>query len=107
MKSYLTWYGHKPFNQNSHSEQERSFGAKLRDTWHMLLSWLAASAEPHVWSTRDRTGHVSWSAYDPQTNQRLDHLSAADMRVWLEERHYQDQAIAQRQLQQFKISHLN
>ncbi|MGG6296154.1 hypothetical protein ACQ4M4_17335 [Leptolyngbya sp. AN02str] len=60
----------------------------LADLWYGLMDRLAVSNEPHIWSTRDSAGNLRWKAHDPLTNETTDAMTDAEMRQWLEERHY-------------------
>lgn len=61
-----------------------TISAKLKRLWQFFVS----KSEPHVWSTRDRLGNIWWSARDPVTGRAINHVSEAEMRVWIERRHH-------------------
>ncbi|MGA9379475.1 MAG: hypothetical protein WBV73_11970 [Phormidium sp.] len=48
------------------------------------------ASEPKVWQSSDRAGHTWWNAYDPTTGNSISLDSEAEMRMWIEERYYQD-----------------
>lgn len=90
MKSQLNWGDSHNFELPSHATaSQRSFGTRLSDLWHSTLAYLKPSSEPHVWKTEDAMGYPAWSAYDPITRRSIEQVSAHELRVWLEERHYQ------------------
>lgn len=66
----------------------------LRRIWQNLIAHCDVSDEPRVWPSRNRDGVPAWNAYDPVTGQSVHLVSEAELRVWLEELHYQDQRIA-------------
>lgn len=47
------------------------------------------ASELKVWQSRDRKGHTWWNAYDPTTGNSISLDSEAEMRMWIEERYYQ------------------
>ncbi len=62
--------------------------AQLATFWHGLLAHLEATSEPRVWKVSNTQGETLWNAYDPITQMAIDHASADELRVWLEELHY-------------------
>jgi hypothetical protein len=69
------------------------------DAKETLLAWLeraarafmqrlVVDAEPRVWYTCDGEGNLWWHAYDPITGRSLYDVSEAEIRVWIEQRHY-------------------
>jgi hypothetical protein len=64
--------------------------AHLSDAWQNLLAHLEATSEPRVWKAVDASGETLWNAYDPITQLAIDHASADELRVWLEELHYRN-----------------
>ena len=96
----LSWHQHnlKRFN---HSPQKRQrVNQKLHYLWQRAIATLKTSSEPQVWQTSE----ALWSAYDPVTGRSIDQLSTAEMRSWLEERHYQNHLATDR-MQQLKWQH--
>jgi hypothetical protein len=93
MKSQLSWkeYRALEFSTEQPAKTPARLGlkAKLNHLWQRVIAYLNPSTEPHVWQTEDSTGQVVWNAYDPVTRQSVEQVSASEMRVWLEERHYQ------------------
>ena len=55
--------------------------------WNALCQQLVKPAELQVWQTRDNTGSIWWSAYDPATGRLIEHVSEAQIRIWLEQRY--------------------
>lgn len=90
MKSSITWKEYQALEllPNSAQPAKPSLWARLRDLGERGLAHIAASSEPHVWTTQDESGQVHWKAYDPITNQSIDSLFEAELRVWLEKRHH-------------------
>lgn len=66
----------------------------LHRVWQNLLAQFNTSDEPRVWPSQNRDGVPAWNAYDPVTGQSVNLVSEAELRVWLEDLHYQDQRIA-------------
>jgi len=92
MKSQLNWNNSQNLGivtSQSLQAQRRHLSAKLNDIWQHALSYLCIAAEPRVWHTEDSLGRTAWSAYDPMTGRSIEQVSVQDLRVWLEERHYQ------------------
>lgn len=98
MKFYLNWNDAQELEQPSQSHGR--FSVKLNDMWQRAIAYVAS--EPHVWRTQDHLGRVVWSAYSPVTGQSISRVSASEMRTWLEEQHYQHEAIAYQNAEQFK-----
>ncbi|MFB2895737.1 hypothetical protein ACE1CI_22750 [Aerosakkonemataceae cyanobacterium BLCC-F50] len=48
------------------------------------------ASELKVWQSRDRKGHTWWNAYDPTTGNSISLDSEAEMRMWIEDRYYQN-----------------
>lgn len=67
----------------------RSFRSEVTEIWQAIVAHLEATSEPRVWQTQDQSGREEWNAYDPASHQTLRQVSEQDLRVWLEERHYQ------------------
>ncbi|MEL6352718.1 MAG: hypothetical protein AAFR58_13215 [Cyanobacteria bacterium J06627_28] len=45
------------------------------------------STEPVLWKSTDSQSQEVWSAYEESSGKRIQNLSEADMRIWLENRH--------------------
>jgi hypothetical protein len=88
MKSQLNWNTTLDRSM-SHSAQKQSLFTKLSNWFQRTVSELSVSTEPHVWQTQDSTGKTVWNAFDPMTKRSIEQVSAQELRVWLEERHYQ------------------
>jgi hypothetical protein len=73
----------------SQTAQKANLLTKLSNWWERTLSEFSFSSEPHVWQTQDSTGKELWNAFDPMTKRSIERVSANELRVWLEERHYQ------------------
>lgn len=112
MKSFTIWQDSQQLKAPAQRVQKRnsSIGAKLNNIWQTVIAYLATTSEPHVWTSQrsagggsgdvpvqaeDATGYTQWNAYDPLTRQFAHFASAQEMRVWLEERHYQYHLAAQ------------
>ena len=90
MKSQLNWNDVTSSRlTTSQSFEKNQLSTKLTDLWQSILAYLSSSSEPRVWQTHE-AGEVAWSAYDPTTKASIDRVSAQELRVWLEERHYQN-----------------
>lgn len=71
------------------SRRSNAWKTQLNNLWHSAIAHLSVSSEPHVWRSEDAAGHEVWNSYEPSTGQALREVSAAELRIWLEERHYQ------------------
>ena len=90
MKSQLNWNDATNSRiTTSPNFRKPQLSAKLSTLWQGILTYLNSSSEPRVWQTHE-AGEVAWSAYDPTTRASIDRVSAQELRVWLEERHYQN-----------------
>lgn len=92
MKSHLSWQNAQTLERIFHQSpaRQRSLKTPLNKVWQRAIAYFAASNEPHVWQTQDVDGKPVWNAYDPATHRSIDQVSAAELRIWLEERYYQD-----------------
>ena len=99
MKLALRRLGHQPLGQQWKATAPKRNAANAAETNATLLNWLErvaqafrrqlmVDAEPRVWYTCDAEGHLWWHAYEPMTRRSLYDASEAEMRVWLEQRHY-------------------
>lgn len=59
-----------------------------KDFWTYVLELATVSSEPVV-TRRGRNGQLSYTIYDPITQQQVDGLSETEARTWLEQRYYQ------------------
>lgn len=89
MKSQLNWQEYQNLEFPSYSKRQSSAWSKLNDIWQDALAYFAASSEPKVWQFQNGSGLSQWKAYDPITGESAVCDSEAEMRTWLEERHYQ------------------
>lgn len=94
MKQSMRWLSNQPLKliSSQSTEQSSSKSAKLSTParlWKAFMHHLVQSRELQVWYSCDQTGNLWWSAYDPVTGQSIDRLSEAEMRAWVEQRHYQ------------------
>lgn len=93
MKSSLMPNKHEYIKRLSYGSSKPRRQPTLRERWNSLkqsiTTYLYVSSEPYVWETVDRDGHVQWNGYDPITHQSVQVDSEDEMRVWLEDRHYQ------------------
>ncbi|MEM8615215.1 MAG: hypothetical protein AAGF93_24635 [Cyanobacteria bacterium P01_H01_bin.105] len=60
----------------------------LDDFWTFLVKFATGSSEPVVRKRCDRTGNISYTIYDPMSQQQSGWLSEADARMWLEQRYH-------------------
>ncbi|MGF1568805.1 MAG: hypothetical protein ACFCVD_12165 [Nodosilinea sp.] len=97
------WPIHK-FGDSNQDNSKGGVAARFSNFWHELLAQLEVSEEPKVWQTRNNAGQLTWNAYDATTDQAIYHVSDADLRTWLEERHYRDQAIAHERQMQLRVT---
>lgn len=51
-----------------------------------LFRFLTQGDQPQVWQVLHQ-GKSYWNAYDPATGQRVNRLSEAEMRAWIDERY--------------------
>lgn len=54
-----------------------------------LLKFATGAEGPMVRERCDRNGEISYTIYDPVTQQQSDWLSEMEARTWLEQRYYQ------------------
>ncbi|HEY9627873.1 MAG TPA: hypothetical protein V6C84_11275 [Coleofasciculaceae cyanobacterium] len=92
MKSQLNWND----AQNSETatsqifqKTQHSLVTKLNNVWKKTIAFLNTSSEPRVWPSQE-AGQVTWNAYDPSTRISIEQVSVQELRVWLEELHYQN-----------------
>lgn len=64
------------------------FLAKFQSTWNKMIAMFTAGKEPKIWLSSDAEGKLYWNAFDPQTHRFVEHLSEAEMRIWIEKRYY-------------------
>ncbi|MGB3136758.1 MAG: hypothetical protein WBB18_08130 [Nodosilinea sp.] len=74
-----------PIHSSSHGS---SLATQFKAAWHAALVRLNTTTEPRVWQSTNTAGKTLWNAYDPMTQLAIDHASADELRVWLEELHY-------------------
>lgn len=86
-----TYYQREQRLSNAPQRQNvRSWRSEVTEIWQTIVAHWAATSEPRVWQTSAQVGRDSWNAYDPMSHQTLREVSVQDLRVWLEERHYQN-----------------
>ena len=69
---------------------QRFVCAISRETfWQSLVKFATGSSAPVVKKRRDRTGKVSYTIYDPVSQEQSGWLSETEAREWLEQRYYQ------------------
>ncbi|NJL45610.1 MAG: hypothetical protein HC922_07515 [Leptolyngbyaceae cyanobacterium SM2_3_12] len=95
MKTTFYWqnphYSPAAVPSDSQAPAPPSWSARWSNLWHGWLASLDVSPEPKVWQTSDSRGQVTWNAYDAMSGQGIYQVSDQDLRVWLEDLHYQDQ----------------
>jgi hypothetical protein len=91
MKSHLTWNTIQKLERSFHqpTQPKQNWKTELNELWKRAIAYFAASDEPHVWQSQNQQGETVWNAHDPRTGRSVNDLSASELRVWLEERHYQ------------------
>lgn len=72
----------------SQQTRQPSLKSRFQQLWLWLRSSLLSSDEPRVWPTHDRSGQVWWHGYDPATGRSVNYVTEAEIRVWIEQRHY-------------------
>lgn len=88
-----------PIVKLNHRPMSLPWQLPLNHLWQSLQARLWGGVEPRVWSVCPTTPTL-WNGYDPVTGEVIHQVTETDLRIWLEERHYRDQAIArQRQAQ--------
>ena len=73
----------KPQNQQNNIQQIR------HQVWHNLVNYLTRPPEPRVQKKCNHRGKIWWKVYDPYTNRSAEFSSEAEVRMWLDQRHYQ------------------
>jgi hypothetical protein len=91
MKSTLTRNIHQFLASATHCQKpsKPSMKEKLTNIFRSASAYFTAVSEPCVWETTDAAGYPQWNAYDPTTRTAIEGVSEAEIRVWLENRHYQ------------------
>jgi hypothetical protein len=91
MKSTLTWNIYQFIASATHCQKSPTPGLKdkLVRVFQSVKAYLNVGSEPYVWKTTSAVGDSQWSAYDPITHTAIEGVSETEVRVWLEERHYQ------------------
>ncbi|MEM7065529.1 MAG: hypothetical protein AAF572_20480 [Cyanobacteria bacterium P01_B01_bin.77] len=56
--------------------------------WKALIKFATGSSEPTISQRCDRNGTISYTIYDPITQQHSGWLSEVEARDWLEQRYY-------------------
>ena len=91
MKSTLTWSIYQFLTSATHGEKpcRTSLKDMLMQAFQSAKAYLNVGSEPYVWKTTRAVGEPLWSACDPITHKAIEGVSETEVRVWLEERHYQ------------------
>lgn len=76
-------------NYSESNSSSRSAATGLHHIWQSLLAYFSANAELRVQKTTDSAGKLIWRAYDPLSQARAEFDNELDLRIWIEERHYQ------------------
>jgi len=71
------------FSSNTARQPRRS---PLKQLWESWLRELIKSSEIQVWQTRDRSGNICWSGYDPTNQRSISQVSEERIRAWIEQR---------------------
>ena len=93
MKLALRQLGHSQWNATASTHTVSNPVKETLLVWlervaQSFIQRLMADAEPRVWYTCDAEGHLWWHAHDPVTGRSLYDASEAEIRAWLEQRHY-------------------
>lgn len=91
MINFTTASQQKPLKQlwvTSHNNHQSCYPRKTRFSQFLqqLFQVLTQGDQPQVWQVLHQ-GKSYWSAYDPATGQRVNRLSEAEMRAWIDERY--------------------
>ncbi|WP_407900590.1 hypothetical protein [Scytonema sp. NUACC26] len=91
-KSPISWSKYKQLELISSQEPEeptrqQTLKERILSIWESLVVSLMQPQELRVWSTSDRHGNISWSAYDPITHQSIHKISEEEIFVWIENLH--------------------
>ncbi|WP_404788743.1 hypothetical protein [Altericista sp. CCNU0014] len=91
MKSTLTCNIYQFLASATHGQKpsKPSLQEKLIHMFRSASAYFTAGSEPYVWETTNAAGYPQWNAYDPTTRTAIEGVSEAELRIWLEERHYQ------------------
>ncbi|NMF85066.1 hypothetical protein [Nodosilinea sp. P-1105] len=81
---------------------QQGLGTWISNAWQAVLAQLNCSTEPRVWSTHTAK-ELLWNAYDPITGETIHFATENELRTWLEDLHYRDQAIARQQQEKIRI----
>lgn len=90
MKATTAYWPVPLFGQRDPSPSASPLKASLNRLWHGLMASLDTSDEPRVWPGQPTTGQSTWNAYDPVTGKSVHLVSEAELRVWLENLHYDE-----------------
>lgn len=77
------------WEQKNQSQAKPRLLSGLSKVLSRLMEFLVAGDELRIWQSSDRFGNTVWNAYDPVTNRSTSLDSEAELRTWIEERHYQ------------------
>lgn len=91
MRSQMHWQPVHPMARTSrqHPTSGPTWTKGVKALWQRAIAHLTVSDEPHVWHSQDAQGQTLWNAYDSRTGRSISRVSATNLRIWLEERHYQ------------------
>jgi hypothetical protein len=65
------------------------FLARVRQFGKRFIQWAVGNHEVQIWQVSDRAGNLYWRVYDPVTGASTSFNSASEVRIWLEQRYYQ------------------
>lgn len=65
------------------------FATFINKICERVVTLINHASELKVWQSSDRKGHSWWNAYDPTTGKSISLDSEAEMRMWIEERYYE------------------
>ncbi len=61
----------------------------LHQLWQNLVIYLTRPPEPKVRKKSNRRGEIWWEVYDPNRHLTANFTSELEVRMWLDQRHYQ------------------
>lgn len=68
--------------------QPRTVKYLFNQLWQTAMLYLTRPPEPKVRKKSNRRGDIWWEVYDPQHNLTANFTSEAEVRMWLDQRHY-------------------
>lgn len=69
--------------------QSQAIPRAIYQWWENFVAELTRPPEPKVRQKSNRRGEIWWEVYDPYTNLTARFASELEVRMWLDQRHYQ------------------